>query len=101
MIDVRKHFLLVLMIACLVGLLACANHKSDQLEKGKVIVEMVEHFRVAHGKLPESLADLGLEVKEEGPIYYEKESESRYIVWFGRELGESTTYDSDTREWKP
>jgi hypothetical protein len=98
---VRKYLLLALMLTYSVVASSCADYRLDKIEKGNQIVEMVEHFRIAHGKLPESLADLGLEVKEEGPIYYNKESESRYIVWFGRELGESTTYDSDTREWKP
>ncbi|HXG84427.1 MAG TPA: hypothetical protein VNI84_10400 [Pyrinomonadaceae bacterium] len=50
--------------------------------------------------MPDSLNEIGIEEKEEGPIYYEKESESRYVLWFGKQLGESATFDSDTKEWK-
>jgi hypothetical protein len=38
---------------------------------------------------------------ENGPIYYKKESDTEYVVWFGTQLGESVTYDSETKEWTP
>jgi hypothetical protein len=43
---------------------------------------------------------IGIEEKEEGPIYYRKESETKFVLWFGTILGESVTYNSDTKEWK-
>jgi hypothetical protein len=51
------------------------------------------------GRLPNSLEELGVKSDESGPVFYEKKSESRYVVWYGTSLGESTTYDSEVRRW--
>ncbi len=73
---------------------------SEKLAERNETVVQIEKFRKEKGRLPNSLNEIGIEEKEEGPIYYEKKSESRYVLWFGKELGESVTYDSDTKEWK-
>ena len=78
--------------------LACSH--SDKIKKGNEAAARIEDFRIKNGKLPNSLSEVGIEETESGPIYYEKKSESRYILWFGKELGESVVYDSDTKQWK-
>ncbi len=88
-----------ILFAVLIGF-AFAGCYSEKFAKGNETAAQIEKFRKEKGRLPNSLNEIGIEEKEEGPIYYEKKSESRYVLWFGKELGESVTYDSDTKEWK-
>jgi len=73
---------------------------SYKYAKGNETAAQIEKFRKEKDRLPDSLNEIGIEEKEEGPIYYQKKSESRYELWFGKQLSESTTFDSDTKEWK-
>jgi type II secretory pathway pseudopilin PulG len=70
------------------------------LQEVKDVVNRVEAYRSRKGKLPESLTDLGLEERMEGPIYYEKRDSLHYYVWFGTSLGDSYTYDSEKKKWE-
>ena len=94
-----KFFLTMLLttVICLSNL-SCSS--TDKIEKGNEAITKIENFRNKNGKLPNSLSEIGIAETESGPIYYEKKSESKYILWFGKELGESVTYDSDTKQWK-
>jgi hypothetical protein len=69
------------------------------VELGNNIVIKIENFKTAKGKLPDKLSEAGVKEKEAGPIYYSKRTETQYILWFGTTLGESITYDSDTKKW--
>jgi hypothetical protein len=72
----------------------------DNREKiGNQVINKIEDYRLKNDKLPNSLTDIGIEEKEKGPIYYRKDSETDYIVWYGLTLGESRTYDSKTKTW--
>ncbi len=93
----KIKILLAIVLVCS-SLFACGY--SDKIEKGNEIAAKIEKFRNEKGKLPESLSEVGIAETESGPIYYKKESETKYILWFGKELGESMIYDSDTKEWK-
>jgi hypothetical protein len=73
---------------------------TGKLAKGNEAVAKIEKFRNEKGGLPDSLSETGIVETEEGPVYYRKESESKYILWFGKELGESVVYDSETKQWK-
>jgi hypothetical protein len=83
-------------------LASCVGDSREHLlmREGDEIVKGIESFRKENQRLPESLSEIGVEEKEEGPIYYAKKSDMRYVVWFGMELGESVTYDSETRKWR-
>ncbi len=89
--------LLILSIAC-----SCFwdGRNGALVKQGNEVVHKVESFKKTNGRLPNSLSEIGIEEKEEGPIYYDKKSDTRYIVWFGTILGESITYDSDTQKWE-
>jgi hypothetical protein len=67
--------------------------------KGNEVATKIENFRKERNRLPSSLTEIGIEESENGPIFYRKESESKYILWFGKELGESVTYNSDSKQW--
>lgn len=77
-----------------------AVSRENQLKsEGDKIVARIERFKAERQRLPVSLSEVGVEEKEEGTIYYDKKSVTRYVLWFGMELGESVTYDSETRKW--
>ncbi|MCX6579261.1 MAG: hypothetical protein NT166_03680 [Candidatus Aminicenantes bacterium] len=88
----------------------CQNY--PEFKKANEIIQKIEDYRKCHGKLPDSLEDIGEETKMEGPIYYNKidsqyyekinPDEDVYIVSFsmGFTVGESCTYHSDTKIWR-
>lgn len=77
------------------------NSREVELKsKGNGIVEKIEIYKHKKGRLPNSLSDLGIEEKVEGPIYYNMIDSSKYIVWFGTTVGESITYSSETKKWE-
>jgi hypothetical protein len=101
--NLRLIYSFVVTLALLIALCSYSSlsRESRLMEEGQVIIGKIESFRKDKGKLPDSLMDVGIEEKEEGPIYYEKRGEAKYVLWFGTELGESVTYDSESRKWEP
>ena len=87
------------LIFCAAGL-SCSLTEDRKTARGNEIVRKVEDFKKEKGRLPESLSEIGIEEKLEGPIYYRKESGEKFILWFGTSLGESVKYDSDSKQWK-
>ncbi len=83
-----------------ISLFVFACNSNDKMKQGKEAITKIENFKMEKNRLPNSLNEIGIEESESGPIYYRKESETKYIVWFGKELGESMTYDSETKQWK-
>lgn len=79
---------------------ACENASDKRLvNEGNLLVEKIERFRLEHGRLPSKLEDLGVEETQEGPLFYLKRSDDWYVVWFGKGLGESVSYDSRGKRW--
>lgn len=105
----RPYFMTLKFISNLVPVLAfaivftscSAGSESRRLREGSEIINKVENFKKDKGRLPNSLSELGIEEKLDGPIYYNKRSDTKYVVWFGTSLGESVTYDSDSKKWEP
>ena len=87
------------MIIAFIGIFIFACGHEEKLKQGNETVAKVVKFRNEKDRLPDSLSEIGIVETESGPIYYKKESDTKYIVWFGKELGESATYDSDTKKW--
>jgi hypothetical protein len=80
---------------------SCGLYSEDsRVKEGNELIAKIERFRSEKGRLPASLAELGIKEKEEGPLYYSKRGESDYVVWFGTTLGESVTYDSRSKKWQ-
>ena len=80
-------------------LLGCSTNDGKQAAADK-IVQAIEQYRKQNGKLPASIAELGVKESEEGPAFYERKTDTRYVVWYGTTLGESRTYDSDLGHWE-
>ena len=71
----------------------------NEVRQANKVIASVNSFQSRYGRLPDTLADMGLEDSESGPVYYQKTTDSTYIVWFGTVLGESATYESSTNKW--
>jgi hypothetical protein len=98
--KLKFELVIIILLTVIFGSLSCNLNGRDKVKTGNEIVNKIENFKKDKGNLPKTLSEIGIEEKEEGPIYYRKESETKYILWFGTTLGESITYDSDTKEWK-
>lgn len=94
----RKMLKTIFVIMLILSSLACGSN--EKIKQGNDVIIKIEKFKTDVGRLPNNLTELGIKEDESGPIYYQKENESKYIVWFGRELGESSKYDSETKQWK-
>jgi hypothetical protein len=67
---------------------------------GKAIYHKMLDFQKLHGHLPDNLSEIGVEDKMEGPIYYNKQSDSAFIIYYGGSLGESVIFDPKSGIWK-
>ena len=91
-----KSVLKILIIGILFGIVAC---ESENEEYALELVNKVEEFKKQNGRLPYDVSEIGLEEWEDSLAFYEKKSDSTYIVWFGLDLGESKIYNSQTGKW--
>ena len=83
----------LVLVICLAG---CGPSKRDL---GNAIVSKIEEFRRIHGRLPNSLSEVAVEESESGPYYFCKSGDNNYILWYGTSLGESDSYNSQTKKW--
>src|SRR5688572_10082892 len=90
--NARVAFLAV----CVTLLLACGHSEQPQANRA---VKLIEEFVTTHHRLPNDLCEVRLKCQEDGPIYYRKDNEREYIVWYGTRLGSSVIYESKTRKW--
>lgn len=67
---------------------------------GEEIIAKIETYKKTNGYLPNHLKDIGIIEKEEGPIYYTKQNDTTYTIYYGLGLGESMVYDFKTKKWK-
>lgn len=75
------------------------DFKSDKEEYAEMIIENVEEFKDQNGRLPKNVSEIGLTEMEDSPAFYDTTSDSTYKVWYGLSLGESNTYNSETKKW--
>lgn len=73
----------------------------SRIREGNAIVKKIEDYRTKYKRLPSSLDDVGIPVIDESnpAFYYVKEDSTRYILYFGKSLGESRAYHSDSGKW--
>jgi len=72
---------------------------SRELRTGKEMVSRIETFRASHGRLPETLKEVGMD-NSDLKVFYRKVGDDEYSVWFGTTLGESEVYNSRTKKWE-
>jgi hypothetical protein len=66
--------------------------------KAEDVISRVEAFRHSHGYPPETLDAVGL-ADPYFNVFYQRNGDKEYYVWFGITVGESETYDSQTQLW--
>lgn len=65
------------------------------------MIEALESYRQRVGAYPQDSAEVGFPVIDEsGPLYYQRNSPTDYIIWYGTTLGESVTYRSTEAKWR-
>ncbi len=89
---------LLLLFVCLIWTKGVI-HRQHLISMGNNIASRIEIYKNKNGRFPTQLSDIGQPETESGPIYYDHNA-SGYILWFGEDLGESTVYDSQAKQWK-
>jgi hypothetical protein len=89
---------LLFAISALVFVVGTGCWGPSKRDASNVVISKIEEFKRVKGRLPNSLSETGVEEEESCPCYC-KTSNGSYIVWYGTMLGESDTYDSETRKW--
>ena len=69
-----------------------------EIREGNRLISEIDAFRRSHSRLPSELSEVGTRAAEQ-QFFYQKCSETNYVIWFGTTLGESITYHSDSRDW--
>lgn len=94
----------IYIIACLFALTlffsSCRLFHRDKFNLGDEAIAKIENFKKDNGRLPESLAEIGIRETEGGPVFYQKKNSSRYIVSFTTGFDDGYAYDSETKEWR-
>lgn len=68
-------------------------------KQSEPIQAALETYRQQHGRYPDSMSQVGFAETEEGPLHYDRKSETAYILWYGLTLGESRVFNSMDRQW--
>lgn len=65
-----------------------------------MVIQKVEAFKIEKGRLPNSEPEMNLKVEMDSPAFYEKRTDSTYVVWYGIGLGDSRVFYSDSKTWR-
>ena len=93
-----KIILVILVFGISVFLLV-PNRELRLRRQAEPIQASLESYRLQKGRYPHSLSEIGIVERDEGPLYYQRKSESSYILWFGLSLGESKIFESTDGQW--
>ena len=87
-------------LICVLLFSICGCSVENKREKyAELIIEKVEQFKTEKNRLPKNVSEIGLVELENSKAFYERKTDSTYIVWFGLSIGESKTYNSSKKEW--
>src|SRR5579872_968678 len=89
---------LLFTVSVLVFIVGAGCSGAAKQNASNAVISKIEEFKRVNGRLPNSLSETGVEQDESCPCYC-KTSNSSYVVWYGTTLGESHTYDSETKKW--
>ena len=91
-----KLIVKILIYVSFFGLISCQSENEKYADN---IINKVEDFKKQNGRLPNEVSEIGLEEWENSLAFYQKKSDSTYVVWIGLGLGESKIYNSETGKW--
>ena len=95
----KVKILIVLIIFVLFAYITLDVLNITELIHAKRLLNEIKQYNSKHGRYPDNLSNIRENISEEGPVYYKKIDEQRYIIWFGTSLGESKVFDSKYGEW--
>ena len=101
----NKNRIIVLAIAALLCVLLVVlfnfnNKEKELIKEAEIVIDKIEHYKALKGYYPNTLADVGFDYDESGPLFYQKNNSISYLLYFGTTLGESKIYYPDTKTWK-
>ncbi|MCB0517279.1 MAG: hypothetical protein KDD49_14555, partial [Bacteroidetes bacterium] len=80
-----KPTIKILTLVLLCGLHSC----NERQEYAEMLIEKVETFKKENNRLPKDVSELGLTEKLDNPAFYQIQTDSTYMVWYGLSVGES------------
>ena len=93
-----KRTIKILTLVLLFGLYSC-EFNNERQEYSEMLIEKVEIFKKENNRLPNDVSELGLIEKMDSPAFYQMQTDSTYMVWYGLSVGESKVYRSSTKKW--
>ena len=93
-----KRTIKILTLVLLFGLYSC-EFNNERQEYAEMLIEKVETFKKANNRLPNDVSELHLTKKMDSPAFYQMQTDSTYMVWYGLSVGESKVYRSSTKKW--
>ena len=93
-----KRIIKILTLVLLFGLYSC-EFNNERQDYAEMLIEKIETFKTKNNRLPKDLSELGLIEKMDSPAFYQIQTDSTYMVWFGLSIGESKVYRSATKKW--
>ena len=95
--EKMKLIIKILTFLLLFGLNSC-EFNNEQQEYAEMLIEKVETFKKENNRLPKDVSELGLTEKMDSPAFYQIQTDSTYMVWYGLIVGESKVYRSSTKK---
>lgn len=97
LISLALSFVALFIAAGIVASYLSGRWRESRLtQQVEPIQAAVESYRQQHGIYPESLSAASIPEPEE--IFYQRQPDGTYILWFGMELGESVTFGPTDRK---
>ncbi len=96
--------ILVVISAYMTGLMSNKYQEKDTLTKSKKIIAALEQYKNQNNHYPERLKELTPDYLKRLPktyfyLMYDRPSNTRYSIEFGRPLIHMFRYDSDSKHW--
>lgn len=90
----------VLFSALLVVLFNFNNRERKLIKEAETVIDKIEQYKALNSCYPNTLAEVGCDYNESGPLFYQKNNNTSYMLYFGTTLGESKIYYPETKTWK-
>jgi hypothetical protein len=98
----RRYLLAVALLLPVAGAVWVMGQGRDWRlrRQAKSIQAAAESYRTGHGVYPASLPIPAPPDRPEGELFYQKEPDGSYIIWYGTGLGESAVFHSKEGRWE-
>jgi hypothetical protein len=97
----RRFVLIAAILLILTGsLIGFWDGRDSRLKsQAEPSIAAAESYRAHHGEYPVSLPIPAAPQHPDGELFYQREPDGTYIIWYGTTLGDSTIYHSRTGQW--